>query len=230
MANFTKFWIGGAAIAALTGSIAVTGLAAGAGGDNTPWINKGYCKTFRAPDVPAALTKKNVHIIGVDMGTQGEILRMKVRPEILAALPDNFTFSERREFLGGLGRADFIPDTGRWPDWVKTPLDTGSLDDAAFIYVLLPETWTYSQTPLSLKTPAKRWLHPFVMLPETALTPKAAILHRQAQNLPEHQKCRYEYNLHVTISQTLGGKPMQTDIIIDPGSSNNPSPPFGTEN
>jgi len=191
--------------------------------DNTKesWIEKGHCHSFAPYQGPGVLLKSNLGIIGVDIGPNGEIIRMHPKENLLSSLPNNLSLSEHRNVFEKLSRADFFEkDNKEWPEWFQTPLDVGAKGDTTYIYVLLPEAWSYSASPISLKTSAKRWKHPHLKLPQTTLTDKAAVIHRSGQNYKNGQSCLYEFNLHVTVTQTDNGKTFSTDIIIDPGTNN----------
>lgn len=182
------------------------------------WINKGYCHSFSAYDGPNILFKSNISVIGVDIGPNGELLRMAPKKDVLADLPETLSLTDHRDLFSNISRKDFEKDTKNWGDWHETPLDIGWIGDGSFIYVLLPEAWSYSVQPISLKTKAQRWKHPHLKLPTHALTDKVAVMHQAGKNYKPDQDCLYEFNLNVTVTQKEGDRLFRTDIIIDPGS------------
>lgn len=184
------------------------------------WIKQSHCRStsqFQAPDI---VKKSNLFIIGVDIGPSGEIIRMHPNTKVLNALPEYFSPTEHLNLFDTLSKDDFEKYEGEWGDWTRTPLDFRTPADISVLYVLLPEAWSYSSPAMSLKTKAKPWKHPQLNLPKQALTNRTALLHRANQNFHPKQKCRYEFNLHVTITQEENGKTLKTPIIIDPGADN----------
>jgi len=159
-------------------------------------------------------------IIGVDIGVNGEIIRMHPKPGVMDSMPDYFSATDRLEIFNSLSKEDFEPYQGEWGDWVRTPLDFRTPKEISVLYVLLPQSWSYSSPAMSLKTKSKPWKHAQMSLPEKALTSRTALLHRANQDFHPKQNCRYEFNLHVTITQEVDGATMKTPIIIDPGSDN----------
>ena len=188
------------------------------------WVNKGHCHSFLPYEGPNVLLKANISVIGVDIGPNGELIRMGLKDDVLADLPETLSLSEHSDIITKMSRKSFEKDTQNWGDWYETPLDIGWIGDGTFIYVLLPETWSYSDQPISLKTKAQRWKHPHLKLPVKGLTDKVALMHRAGQNYKTGQDCLYEFNLNVTITQKEGRRRFQADIIIDPGTRGNDRP------
>lgn len=186
----------------------------------TDWRDQKHCFKLQKADAPTMMSTRLIKFVGVDIGAEGEIRRLYPKPDTFKALPDNFVFAEQAKFLDGLTRKDFFHYTGPFPENYETPLDIHSNEDTSFIYILMPDSWTYSRPAMTMKQPPKKWKQPHFDFPTHALTPKVAVVHRQGMNPDSRLKCHYKFNLHVTITQQLDGRVFTTPIIIDSNGSN----------
>jgi len=210
----------------ITGTIFLTALGLGtysvANGKSksSDWRQKRHCVKLMKAETPTMMNSKDIKFIGVDISSEGAIKRLYPKPDTFKSLPDNFVFDHQAKFLDGLTRDDFFHYTGPYPENYETPLDIHSSDDASFIYILLPESWTFSYPAMTMKLPPKKWTRPHFDFPTRALTSKIAVVHRQGMTTDLNQNCDYKFNLHVTITQDEGGRIFKTPIIIDLGGNN----------
>jgi len=181
---------------------------------------------MQAVNMPSSVRTDNVRILGVGINSDGELLRYEIKSEKLNSIQDNFSIKENRDFLKSLERNDFDLIT-EIDSSALTPLDAGLEAGGYLIYVLLPKSWTYSQTPISMKSKdaPRQWKHAPVQVNHPAITPKVAALYLENSNDAERKdSCWYEFNLNVSIQQSMNGHKMRTDIIIDPGTRGNNRP------
>jgi len=185
------------------------------------WMEKAHCRAPSTYSTPNMILKSNLYLIGVNIGPNGEIVRMHPKDHVTNNLPNHFYPEDHSNLFDDLTADDFEKYDGEWGDWVRTPLDFNRPDEVAVAYVLIPKTWSYSDPAMSMKTKAKPWRHPQIQLPKKAVSEKVAILYRAERNYRSKQNCRYEFNLHVTISQKENGKTLSIkseNILIPPSS------------
>ncbi len=108
-----------------------------------------------------------------------------------------------------------------------TPLDFIINCPVVFLFHLPRDNWTFTERlQFSVDNiPAKGQSKAFKVLGTFDNGHGLAVLNKNW--IPKGEKTfRMKYNLHVTIAQTIDGKDMCTDIIIDPGTNNDQEDPL----
>lgn len=215
MNKLPKF-IGATLVACSVGAISATAQSENSRQD---WRQQAHCVSVAKQDAPSIIMSSQVQIIGVDIGREGEILRMKPKAHVYDALPTSFNFENQKAAFEALTRDDFDVDDDLIPETFKTPLDVTANKDASFVYILLPKSWSYSYPAMTMKRPAEEFKHPYFLFPSSPLSGQVAVVHQQGITQRTDKTCRYLFNLNVTITQEMGGRILKTPIIIDPESS-----------
>jgi len=164
-------------------------------------------------------------IIGINK--DGEFTRERMEKSDVARLAKNIK-SDLPDYMFNDKLTRFAPEN-IFQDYIEffhsdgsqgprppTPLDLKVSMPVWMLFYLKPKSWTFSEgRQYSTENDRDDWCKNFEKI-ATMDGGKALLLSNRRRCAPDDLK----FNLHVTITQTIGGKVMKTPIIIDPDSDN----------
>jgi len=167
--------------------------------------------------------------IAVDINEDGDITRERIRapdlkslyvrcgkkdfPSYVTDYPDRFGDAHKmfREYIDY-----FAPIDGAQGPGVPSPLDVFVKQPTWFLFHLPRENWKFTvNKQYSVENDRDDLLRNFSKVC-TMDDMNVLILSNACLSNPDGLK----FNLHVTIFQNVDGRPLETDIIIDPGTNN----------
>ena len=206
---------------------------------NEDMKNQDYLKSWDDYAAKRPGPKPILMPIHIDINEQGEIVRERMKspevkklymncrdefPAYMAKAPELFDDPHAifRDYVEYFDKIDGVQGPG-----VASPLDLVIPKPVWILFSLPRKNWAFSKhQQYSIEHDCDDLTRNYEKIC-TMDNHNALLVSNRNRSAPKGLK----YNLHVTISQkSHTGAPMQTDIIIDPGSTNTPIPPFGTGN